>query len=303
MRCVNNDSILKLQEQIQILLGKVRVSAWRLFLHTPHVHATTPMIRGVWGRALRRIDRTLYDEVFAGSNQNGQNLPRYVLRPAPPDPNTAPALDLIFFNVDPCHGRTLWKAWDQACVMGLGSNRDPFRIRSREFLTPDHTLAGWNSWTLGDVKWAFPGDPASTPCILRFDAPVRLIKRGQLIMSPKFADLIIASLRRIAGLSGMQRSAEYGNLIRLARSIANQIIAQPWVGEKCNLVRWSGAQKREVKLFGVTGKVLLPNGPGCFWPLIAATQWCHLGKGTVFGMGQICILAESEYVSTSPNEL
>ena len=31
---------------------------------------------------------------------------------------------------------------------------------------------------------------------------------------------------------------------------------------------------------------MLPDGPGPLWPLIAAATWIHLGKGTVFGMGQ-----------------
>ena len=290
MHRLENDSPPELREQIQQLLDKVTVNAWRLFLHTPHIHATTPMIRGVWGRALMRLDRSLYDQVFAGSNQQSHNLPRYIVRPAPPDPDTAPALDWILFNVDQRHGRTLWKAWDMACVMGLGSNREPFRIHRRRSLMSDNRLTGWNSWTLGDVKWPLLGDPAFVPCSLKFDVPVRLIKRGQLIRSPGFTDLITASLRRVAGLAGMSRSAVYGDLMRTARSVANQTTAQPWAGEKCNLVRWSAAQQREVELFGITGLVSLPKGPGFLWPLLAAAQWCHLGKGTVFGMGQIRIL-------------
>ena len=276
--------------KLQSLMDKVTVAAWRLFLQTPHIHATTPMIRGVWGRALRRIDRSLYDQIFAGSNQQGHNLPRYILRPAPPDPNTAPAIDWILFDVDQRHERTLWKAWDMACAMGLGTKRNPFRIRKHKFLAPDNSLTGWDSWTLGHVRWPLPEDPILTPCLLKFDVPLRLIKQSRLIQSPAFEDLITASLRRIAGLAGMPRSTVYGDLMRATKFVANHTVTEPWVGEKCNLVRWSAAQQREVKLFGVTGTISLPNGPGPIWPLLAAAQWCHLGKGTVFGMGQIHIL-------------
>ena len=274
---------------IQRLLDKVTVSAWRLFLHTPCNHATTPMIRGVWGRALRHLDRGFYDQIFAGSNQCGHNLPRYILRPAPPDPDTAPAIDWILFGVDQRHERTLWRAWEMACAMGLGADRVPFRIRRREFLTSDNQSTGGSSWTLGDIGWPLPGDPAVVPCLLMFDVPVRLIKRSRLITCPQFGDLITASLRRVAGLAGLPRSAEYRDLMRAMRSVANQTMERPWVGEKCNLVRWSAAQQREVELFGVTGSVSLPDGPGFVWPLLAAAQWHHLGKGTVFGMGQIHI--------------
>lgn len=290
MNCSENDLLPKFQR----LLSKVALSAWRLFLHTPHVHATTPMIRGVWGRALRRLDHILFDQVFVGSNQRGPNLPCYIVRPAPPDPDTAPALDWILFNVDQRYMRTLWRAWDMACVMGLGSKRKPFSIRRRESIMPDYSLTGLNSWTLGDVRWPLAGDPASSPCLLRFDVPTRLIKRGQLVTSPGFEDLIAAALRRIAGLAGMPRSPAYADLMRAARSVANQTVARQWVGEKCNLVRWSAAQQKEVELFGVTGSISLPNGPGFVWPLLAATQWCHLGKGTVFGMGHIEILPYSD---------
>jgi len=289
-----NDSLSEFEVNLQKLLGSVTVNAWRLFLRTPYTQATTPMIRGVWGRALRHVNRYLYDQVFVGQNQYGQNLPRYILRPAPPDPHTAPAIDWILFNVDQDFEKTLWRVWDMACVMGLGSQRHPFQIYRCESLTPDNSTKTkqWNSWTLIDVQCPFPGLSSSLPCVLRFDVPLRLVKKRQLMRSPEFEDLIIASLRRIATLSGMPRSPEYAHLIRAGRSSANQIHTLPWIGEKCNLVRWSAAQQKEVELFGITGSISLPNGVGIFWPLLAATQWCHLGKGTVFGMGQLQISCE-----------
>ena len=273
--------------ELQYLLSSVHVSAWRLFLHTPSVHATTPMIRGVWGRALRRVDRNLYDHIFAGLHSNGHNLPRYILRPAPPETHKGPAVDWILFDVDQHHRQTLWKSWHMTCAMGLGANREPFRILRRAPLTPDHRLTDWN---LGDVPWPLSGDPAFTPCHLKFDVPVRLIKKSRLITSPEFGDVITSALRRIAGLAGIPRSTAYANLSRTVRAIANQRSDKLWVGEKCNLIRWSAAQQREVELFGVTGTISLSHGPGSVWPLLAAAQWCHLGKGTVFGMGQFRIL-------------
>ncbi len=289
---LQNDPCSEFEVNLQKLLGTITVNAWRLYLRTPYTHATTPMIRGVWGRALRHVDRALYDEIFIGSNQQSQNLPRYILRPAPADPNTAPAIDLILFNVDENCDQTIWKSWEMASVMGLGKNREPFRIRRRECLTSDNAIDGfnWNSWTLSDVQWPLPNPPESTPCQLRFDVPLRLIKKRSLLRTPEFSDLITASFRRIALLAGLQRSASYAHLIRTAKFLSSHTEAHPWVGEKCNLVRWSGAQQREVELFGVTGSIVLPNGAGAVWPLISASQWSHLGKGTVFGMGQIQIM-------------
>ena len=296
MQHLKNDSIVLLREQLQVVLKKVEVSAWRLQLHTPHVYATTPMIRGVWGRALKHLNNTLYHQVFAGANSNGHTLPRYIIRPAPPDPETAPALDWILFNIDQCHEHALWRAWDIACGMGLGPRREPFGIRQRIFLTPENIPPGWNSWTLAEVQWPIPSDPVSTPCILSFEVPVRLIKQGQLISSPQFTDLIAASLRRIAALAKISRGVVYRDLMRAVRREASRTVAHTWVGEKCNLVRWSAAQQREVELYGITGTITLPKGPGYLWPLLAAAQWSHLGKGTVYGMGEMRVLPLSRSV-------
>jgi len=280
---------LALTEQIQLIMSKVQVSAWRLQLHTPLVHATTPMIRGVWGHALRQIDRSLYDLAFAGVNNTGQNLPRYILRPAPPDPLTAPALDWILFGINQSHEPALWRAWDKACAMGLGPDRVPFQIWKRRLLAPDNLPTAARAWSLPEVTWPLPDDPASTPCVLKCEVPVRLIKRKQLIAAPTFVDLITGAVRRIAALAGLPRSEAYADIMRAAKSVARRTLAEPWVGEDCQVVRWSAAQQKEVKLYGVTGAMALPNGPGSFWPLLAAAQWTHIGKGTVFGMGELRI--------------
>ncbi len=41
------------QRQLDSALRAIRVKAWRLHLETPGVVATVPMLRGVWGAALR----------------------------------------------------------------------------------------------------------------------------------------------------------------------------------------------------------------------------------------------------------
>jgi len=279
-----------LREHLNALFSKVEVSAWRLSLSTPRVFATTSMIRGVWGRAVKHLDRDLYEHIFVGKKAQGQNLPKYIMRPGPPDPKIAPAIDWILFNVEQSREQMLWKCWDIACGMGLGKEREPFDIRQRKFLSPNSVSSGRSIWTLAEVNWPLAGDPALAPCVLQAEVPLRLIKKGQLIRLPEFTDLMVAALRRIAGLAGMKRGEQYRNLARIVRQEADRIVADQWVGEKCSLVRWSAAQQREVELFGVSGSITLPRGPGLLWPLLAAAQWSHIGKGTVYGMGEIRIL-------------
>ena len=142
-------------------------------------------------------------------------------------------------------------------------------------------------WRLSDADWPLSGNPALTPCRLSFPAPLRLIHRGALLDSPNTADIATSALRRIAGLAGETRGKSYRNLMRATREEATRIATSPWRGERVDLVRWSGTQQREIGLYGVVGDVLLPGGPGQIWPLLAAAQWTHIGKGTVFGMGEL----------------
>ena len=86
------------------------------------------------------------------------------------------------------------------------------------------------------------------------------------------------------------------------RSVAEKaagLTAGPWHGERRDLVRWSGAQRREIDLHGVSGSLELPGGPGLLWPLFAAACWTHIGKGTVFGLGQLRISAASDRVANA----
>lgn len=282
-------------ENMTALLDRVAIRAWRLLLTTPQVKATVPMLRGVWGRALRHVDAAAYRQVFAPAGAAHRRLPRYILRPALPDPTTAPAVEWILLGVAESLEPVLWRAWDIASGMGLGPTRAPFAIRERVPLGPGNagTRSEAKRWRLSEAAWPFAGEPASTPCRLHFLAPVRLIRRGTLIEAPGLADIATAAARRAAGLAGEDRGEPYRNLIRGVQHEAAGLTAGPWRGERSDLVRWSAAQQREIDLYGVTGGLELPVGPGRLWPLLAAAGWTHIGKGTVFGLGQLCLTADS----------
>jgi hypothetical protein len=80
-------------------------------------------------------------------------------------------------------------------------------------------------------------------------------------------------------------------LSRQALNAARDTPAEPWQGERLDLHRYSGRQRAELELRGITGYLDLPHGPGPLWPLLAAAQWLHLGKGTVMGMGQLSVVS------------
>lgn len=288
-----NDDSTDLQKHLTSLLGLIKITAWRILLATPRVRATVPMLRGVWGRALKHLDEEAYRQVFVGAGPPHRRRPRYIMRPAPADPATAPAVEWIILNTDKCLDSVLWRAWDVASGMGLGPKREPFRIRRCLPLAPSSrsTRPPTEPWRLSDADWPLSGNPDTTPCRLSFPAPLRLVRRGSLLKSPHFADIVTYALRRMADLAGESRGTSYRNLMRTVRTEVDRIAASPWYGERVDLVRWSGAQQREIDLYGVAGELLLPGGPGQIWPLLAATRWTHFGKGTVFGMGELRITA------------
>jgi hypothetical protein len=121
-----------------------------------------------------------------------------------------------------------------------------------------------------------------------FPAPLRLLRDGRLIGAPTLADLTLAVLRRChaldAGSTGpaWERRHEW-----LAR--AREVPALPFQGGPLDLVRYSGRQRGEIELRGVAGELTLPQGPGPLADLLLAAEWLHLGKGTVHGMGQVCV--------------
>jgi hypothetical protein len=269
-------------------LDRLLVRAWRLHLETPGVLASVPMIRGVWGAALRAESETSYRSLFEVSEPG---VPRYVLRPAPPDAEPAPALEfLLYGHADPVIDAAVWAAWDRAADQGLGPDRRPFRIVATVPLAWDETplrpARVQPGFALAPLPWPIPDVRAG--CRLEFPAPLRLIRHGQLIREPAPPDLAIAALRRICALVGPAADPlwlERHEWLEIARTIPSR----SWQGSRLDLVRYSGSQRREIDLQGVAGTLDLPAGPGPLGPLLAASQWLHLGKGTVMGLGQLRI--------------
>src|SRR4051812_10904584 len=168
----------------------------QLRLETPGVRATVPMLRGVWGAALHGLDPTAYRDVFAPPE--GGPPPSYLLRPAPPDPQTAPAVDWFLFGRALEHEECLRRAWDVASGMGLGPDRHRFHLRQLVPLGPEGQPVGQSlSWSLREAAWPLPGPPAVIPCRLAFPAPLRLLRNSKLIEQPTLADLTVAAWRRV----------------------------------------------------------------------------------------------------------
>jgi hypothetical protein len=245
------------------------------------------MLRGTWGAALHDLDPAAYTRVF---DPPAPGVPGYLLRPAPPDPATAPALDWFLFGAAAGDDAVLRRAWDVAGGCGLGKERRPFLVRRFLDLGPDgRPNDRGGPWPVAEAGW--PADPAA-PCGLSFPAPVRLLRHGRLIERPTLADIVVAAHRRVAALMPPPAKAAWQDLrdplLELARSRPSS-----WSGARLDLQRYSARQEVEVELRGVSGVLELPAGVSALAPLLAAAAWLHLGKGTVFGLGQFHVTAVS----------
>ncbi len=277
-----------LSDWLDSALSGIVLRAWRLHLETPGVQASVPMLRGVWGASLKALSEPPYQRLF-GDGEVG--TPRYVLRPAPPEVRPSPAVEFLLFGPpDRRDDDIVWAAWDHAARSGLGPQRRPFVLSEVRPLVWDGTPLSPNrsqpGFSLCPLPWP-PGDPSSA-CRLEFPAPLRLIYGGRLVEQPTLADVTIAALRRVRSLTPTPVDALWSDRHSWLNA-ARQIRCELWQGERLDLVRYSGSQKRELELRGVCGSLLLPEGPGPLAALLAASTWLHLGKGTVMGLGQLRI--------------
>ncbi len=337
---------MELAEQLLSALSTIRILPRRILLETSGVAATVPMLRGVWGAALHDLDPEVYAAVFAPNdetrgrknsrataksltkhqtasdsqsaqrpggdqrtlavNASGTAVAAYVLRPAPPDPHFAPALDWILIGDAVQHDALLGRAWDIASGMGLGPQRRRFHLRRIAGIGPDGQVAEQAApWSLDEVVWPdgqhkVPTDvdgrrslrlrstgAGRQPWRLIFPVPLRLMYRKRLIETPTLTDIVVATCRRIKAYLPADRLADWDESSRWALETARETPAGRWYGQRLDLHRYSGRQRAELELRGITGYLDLPHGPGQLWPLLAAARWLHLGKGTVMGMGQM----------------
>jgi hypothetical protein len=246
-----------------------------------------PMLRGTFGLALHTIDKTIYNNIFEGINPKlplGQKQPRYIIRPDLNSPNTNEksesfSFEFITWNCSEKEYDELLCAWDVAGLAGLGDKRIPFSVTktTTEFCSLEH------------IQWNFFKDINS----LSFPHSIRLMKKGQLIVTPNFYDVILAVLYRLAPIIsqsvGKIPSAkptddwlpEAGEILDLAK-----IVKSDWQGEKFILQRYSARQQREVQQTGVFGTMYAENIPDDLHILLAIADLLHIGKVTIMGLGR-----------------
>ena len=276
-------------ELCRLVLDHIPIRAFRMKLDTRAVDATVPMLRGVWGKAIHELRPEWYRAVFDVGSAPGSVAvsPPYIVRVAAPDPEWIPAIEWILIGSATEHAEGLLQCWRHAGRCGIGSRREPFELNRVEGILPDDsTLPDAAAWPLSRASWPLPPD---APCKLVFPAPLRLRYRGRLVERPTLADIIASVNRRIAGFLPEPDRPFWNAFGRQMLDAAKTVPQEPWAGGRLDLVRYSGRQKRELDIHGVTGELTLPAGARELAPILSAAQWIHVGKNTVMGLGQLLV--------------
>lgn len=270
--------LLDVMDEVAVLPRRMRLSEGQAAL-------TVPLLRGVWGAALKALDERAYEAVFRDDDGHRG----YVIRPGPGDER---AIEFVLYGRALEHDSSLMRAWDVAAGMGYGAERERVFVTQARRLEPDGGLGAdalrtCTGWKLSEAGWPGVAGAATTPVVLRFDAPLRLMREGHLIKEPALADIVVGALRRLGRFAG--EGGELRSLQHECLELARQTRCGPWRGQRLHLRRWSGSQRTELELRGVAGELELPEGPGPLWPLLLAASWLHVGKATIVGLGQCLI--------------
>ncbi len=280
-------------EELLSALAQIRLLPMRCLLQVEAKGVTLPMLRGVWGAALHDLDADAYRVVFDPKAQGGRDepIPLYLMRPAPKEGDFWPAFEWALIGEALRYQESCRRAWDVAAGRGIGRNREPFFMRRVVGLAPDGTLHDSpTAWSLDQAIQAAPSSVrAGSPLKIDFRLPTRLIYRKKLVKEPLLMDVIVAATRRLSLLLPPDRREEYLPILLRAREKARALAPGVFYGDRRDVRRYSGRQRREVDLYGVVGWLELPEGAGPLWPLLWAAQWIHIGKGTVLGMGQVAV--------------
>lgn len=251
-------------------------------------------LRGVWGAALHSLDSSAYDAVFHPPNSIP---PKYILRPSGVPASHSTSFEFLLIGSGAAFDEPALRAWDIASGMGLGKARRPFTIRTRQIIDfAGRPAQRKTAWSVTKASWPLPGEPETTACRLRFRTPVALNHQRKLIEEPTLKDIVAKGCRRIESLLDAERIVEWqqvkGDLIRAAEDV----IAIPHFQPPLGVARYSASQRRDFPIGCIAGWLDLPAGPDATWPLLAALQWLHVGKGTNIGLGQLAV----DSLNTSP---
>jgi hypothetical protein len=187
-------------------------------------------------------------------------------------------------------------AFQELGERGLGRALGRYRLREVHAAT----AGGWErvfdaaTGTLAARVERFTVVGARPPqtCRLAVDyvSPVRVRNDGAIRREMTFQDLVRALLRRLSSLiyfhCGGELAVDFRGLIERACTVRTVQSELRWHEQD----RFSGRQRQRIDMGGLVGRVVYevgrPEEWEAYWPLLAAGEWVHVGKGCVMGLGR-----------------
>ncbi|SJZ91035.1 CRISPR system precrRNA processing endoribonuclease RAMP protein Cas6 [Selenihalanaerobacter shriftii] len=125
---------------------------------------------------------------------------------------------------------------------------------------------------------------------LKLLTPMLLKYKGDYVKKIDFHILMRNLFRRVSSLSYFygkdQLDINFGSYLERAEEVKLIKNHTNWRNWK----RYSSRQKQRIKMYGVTGELEYEGDLGEFLPYLILGQYTHVGKNTVFGLGDFKIL-------------
>ncbi len=172
---------------------------------------------------------------------------------------------------------------ENVTALGMGSGEEETVFDVSDGMIHNRDLSA------GLAEWEALAATLPTNCLtVEFLTPTRLKHKGQWVRNgPPFHILVKALLGRISSLSyfhcGERWETDFRGWIDRAQDVRLVGSGTGWVDWE----RYSGRQKQRVRMGGLVGRVTYEGNLRDYLPLLALGELIHVGKGTVFGNGQI----------------
>lgn len=249
----------------------------------------------------------------------------YVFEPHPSPRNLSSGgrltFDLLLFGRAIGHQARVLLAIERMGEGGLGAGRVRFALDRVEVVREDERREEpvWGPRrpnpprALFDGAWKStalePGRPLPSAPLpvsasetgrlrLRFETPIRLHRKGQIVSPDDLRLLAFVMVRRHLELAHFEAAgeAERAAIDWRFRPLLDAASALRVVGRQLsfkNLTRYSHRQDRPVEIGGYVGTLRLEGDFAPLLPLFRAAEVLHVGKGAVFGLGRVVVEAVS----------
>ncbi len=176
----------------------------------------------------------------------------------------------------------------RALLSGLGRERIPFRL-----VTVQQDMHGRRREIVRRMRWRYPRlrvvrfrcIPRYARVRVRLVTPLRLKSSGRLRRFDGVYPFIASLVRRLSRLGiyyGDGPVRNYRQILDAVASISLEQVHVRWV----DWTRYSRRQSTHMQLGGWIGEFVLRGDLAPVWPVLRLGSIFHVGKNTVFGLGQ-----------------